>query len=966
MQTSMFHGWIRSFEPLRSIRRFEAVPRLPRRSTAAGHVLAVALLVPSMLGGLANAAVLPAGFAETAVVTSGIPSPTAMEFAPDGRLFVCQQNGQLRVVKNGVLLTTPFLTVTVNASGERGLLGVTFDPAFAENRFVYVYYTATSPAVHNRVSRFTADGDVATPGSEVVLLDLDDLSGAANHNGGAIHFGTDGKLYVAVGENARTSNSQTLGNRLGKMLRIDKDGTIPTDNPFYATATGPNRSIWSLGLRNPFTFAVHPVSGRIFVNDVGEDAWEEINEGIAGANYGWPNCEGSCIPSDPNHRDPVFQYPHGSGTSAGYSIAGGTFYVPSTPQFPGTYTGRYFFADYVNGWIRSLDPGNGNQVSPFATGILGPVDLKVGPDGRLYYLARGNIQGGSGSVHAIGYTGNQLPQITQQPVDRTVQVGQPATFSVTASSGSPLTYQWRRGTSDIPGAGSASYTLATTALSDDGSGFRCVVGNSFGSVISSPATLAVTDNRPPAGSISLPAAGTLYSAGDTIRFSGTGTDPEDGTLPSSAFTWLVVFHHDTHTHPFLGPIDGVSSGSFVVPTSGETSADVWYRIHLRVTDSGGLSRIRYVDVSPRVSRLTLSTVPPGLRITLDGQPMTTPVAIDHVVGISRTLGVVSPQTVGADTYTFESWSDGGAASHAISVPLADTTYVATFRSGSGLAAPAAIGANDGVYTDYVRTVWTRVSGATHYQLSRAASPGGPKTPLSGWITGTSYADTGGVPGVVYYYSARAAVDGSGGQAGPSSVEDPGWRGIRPPGGVSASDGTFADRVVVAWNSSQGATHYRVSRSTTPAGVKSPLSGWIAANAYADVTANPGVIYHYAVQGAVDSQGQRASPFSAVDSGHRSGSAAALASLAALDAPAADDVRTSVGGPQIMLVVPDESRSLRMIVHGAVGSRLGLEASDDGVAWRIVSERDAPDGEAEFEQPTSGTPSRFFRAVPVPR
>ena len=191
-----------------------------------------------------------------------------MAFAPDGRLFVAQQGGALRVIKNGSLLATPFLTVTVNSSGERGLLGVAFDPDFPINQYVYVYYTATTPAIHNRVSRFTANGDVVVPGSEVVILDLPNLS-ATNHNGGAIHFGPDGKLYVAVGENAVPSNSQTLANPLGKLLRINRDGSIPTDNPFYGSTSGINRSIWALGLRNPFTFAFQSSTGRLFINDVG-------------------------------------------------------------------------------------------------------------------------------------------------------------------------------------------------------------------------------------------------------------------------------------------------------------------------------------------------------------------------------------------------------------------------------------------------------------------------------------------------------------------------------------------------------------------------------------------------------------------------------------------------------------------------------------------------------------------------
>src|SRR6476660_8528854 len=143
------------------------------------------------------AATLPADFTEMEFA-SGLSNPTAMAFAPDGRLLVCQQGGQLRVVKNGVLLPTPFVSLTVDPFGERGLLGVAFDPNFTTNNFVYVYYTATTPTTHNRVSRFTANGDVAVVGSEVAILDLNNLSSSTSHNGGAIHFGPDGKLYIAV------------------------------------------------------------------------------------------------------------------------------------------------------------------------------------------------------------------------------------------------------------------------------------------------------------------------------------------------------------------------------------------------------------------------------------------------------------------------------------------------------------------------------------------------------------------------------------------------------------------------------------------------------------------------------------------------------------------------------------------------------------------------------------------------
>ncbi|HEV7516380.1 MAG TPA: PQQ-dependent sugar dehydrogenase [Thermoanaerobaculia bacterium] len=358
--------------------------------------LLLALVGWAALAGPATAATLPAGFAES-LVSSGLTNPTAMALAPDGRLFVCEQGGQLRVIKNGALLAAPFLSVTVNSSGERGLLGVVFDPAFPSNPYVYVYYTATTPTIHNRVSRFTANGDVAVAGSETVLLNLNDLSSATNHNGGSLHFGKDGKLYIGVGENANGSNSQTLGNLLGKILRINPDGTIPSDNPFFGTATGVNRAIWVLGLRNPFTFSFQPGSGRMLINDVGQSTWEEIDDGIAGSNYGWPTTEGPT--TDPRFRSPIFSYGHGTSSTTGCAITGGTFYDPPIQQFPPAYTGTYFFADFCSGWIRRLDPGNGNAVTDFASGINAPVDLLVAPDGSLYYLARG-----AGAVYRVSST----------------------------------------------------------------------------------------------------------------------------------------------------------------------------------------------------------------------------------------------------------------------------------------------------------------------------------------------------------------------------------------------------------------------------------------------------------------------------------------------------------------------------------------------------------------------------------
>ena len=619
-------------------------------------------------------ATVPSGFSET-LIAGGIVSPTAMAFAPDGRLFVCEQGGALRVIKNNALLAAPFVTLTVNSAGERGLLGVAFDPNFASNGFVYVYYTATSPAIHNRLSRFTANGDIAAPGSEVVILELNNLSSATNHNGGAIHFGPDGKLFIAVGENANPSNSQTLGNLLGKVLRINPDGTIPSDNPFFNTATGNNRAIWALGLRNPFTFAFQPGSGRIFINDVGQNTWEEINDGIAGSNYGWPDTEGPT--TDPRFRSPIFAYTHGSSNTTGCAIAGAAFYNPPVQQFPADYVGDYFFADLCSGWIRRFDPATG-AATLFATGIAAPVDLKVSTDGSLFYLARGSGSN-TGVVFRVRHTASQAPSIAVHPADQTVSAGGSATFTVQANGTAPLSFQWQRNGASIPGATASSLTLQSVPLSDDGDLFRCVVTNAFGTATSNEARLTVVANRAPTATITQPVAGTLYTGGQTINFAGTGSDPDEGNLPAAAFTWRVDFHHDDHTHPFLAATSGITSGSFVIPTSGETSANVFFRIHLTVTDSGGLQNSTSRDVMPRTATITLATNPSGLQLTLDGQPQTAPIVFVGVVGVIRTIGAVSPQTQNGRQFVFKMWSDGGAQTHNIVTPAANTTLTARFR-----------------------------------------------------------------------------------------------------------------------------------------------------------------------------------------------------------------------------------------------------------------------------------------------
>lgn len=424
--------------------------------------LLISLAVCAVLTRVA-AATLPAGFTETQI--SGLPGATAMAIAPDGRIFVCLQGGSLRVIKNGALLPTPFLTVTVNSTGERGLLGVAFDPDYATNRFVYVYYTATTPAIHNRVSRFTADSanqDVAEAGSEVVLLDLENLS-ATNHNGGAIHFGPDGKLYIATGENAVPSFSQSLANRLGKMLRINSDGTIPEDNPtsfpnIAGSPTGVNRAIWAVGLRNPFTFSFQPGTGRMHINDVGQGTWEEISVGAAGANYGWPTCEGAC--GTAGMVNPIYQY--SSAVGAPCAITGGAFYNPTTLTFPAQFIGKYFFADFCAGWIKTIDPLNppATGTAPDAfTNINLPVDIQVANDGSLHYLARG-----ANAVFRVQYSGGSTLAINDLTITEGNSGASVATFNVLLSPASSQTVTVNYTTANNTASAGTDYVAANGTL----------------------------------------------------------------------------------------------------------------------------------------------------------------------------------------------------------------------------------------------------------------------------------------------------------------------------------------------------------------------------------------------------------------------------------------------------------------------------------------------------------------------
>jgi glucose/arabinose dehydrogenase len=655
------------------------------------------------IGEFVQAQTFPSGFSRVQVANN-ISSPTVLAFAPDGRIFVAQQGGALRVIKNGVLLATPFITLSsVSSSGERGLIGIALDPDFATNGFVYLYYTTSVAPVRNRIVRYTANGDVALAGSLLPILDLDNLSGATNHNGGALAFGLDGKLYVAVGDNASNSHPQNLDTYHGKMLRINKDGSAPTDNPFYSTTASEQRKrVWSYGLRNPYTFSIQPVTGKIFVNDVGQGTAEEINyASVGGRNFGWPTAEGNS--TNPNFTNPVYAYLHSGAQPTGCAITGGTFFNPQFTTYPGSYIGKYFFQDYCSNWIYSIDISGASNPTLFGSNVGGSaVALTTGPDGNLYYLSRG-----AGALYKITSTNATVPVIVQQPQSATIAEGAATNLTVIANGTNPLTYQWYKNDFPIVGATAASFTIASTALTDAGT-YKVMVSNQAGQVTSNAVSLTVTPNTKPVATILTPVENILYVAGTNISFSGTGTDAEDN-LDAGDYSWQINFHHDTHVHDGV-PISGISSGVFTIPDEGETLANVWYRFILSVTDSKGAVGKDSVDVYPKKSMLSFTTEPTGLTILLDGQPKLTPFEVESVEGIKRGIGVELEQILDGASYVFMQWQHGGTITQVIATPEADVTYTAVFDRVLGTQESLRI------YPNPVRD-WLYVEGVNSIQLT---------------------------------------------------------------------------------------------------------------------------------------------------------------------------------------------------------------------------------------------------------
>lgn len=543
-------------------------------------VAALAVASAWMLGASVSllAAELPPGFVERAIVER-LAEPTSMSWAPDGHLWVSGRLGdvwELHLEDLNRIDVVHIGRIPVSTDGERGISGIAVDPDFEQNRQIWIYYTTQDPPFRNRLSRFRNVGDLLV--DEQIVYESPDLESVI-HNGGCLRFAADKTLYFSTGDDFQGSRTaQALADPRGKILHINRDGSPAEGNPFLGDASADPR-VWAYGFRNPWRFNLQPESETLFIGDVGNELYEEIDLGVPGGNFGWRMTEGPEPPGVPGVSYPIYSYPRTS--ENGHAVVGGD-HAPAT-HFPAEYEGNYFFGDAVTSEIfrMVLDDSNlplSTEVFASNTGI-GPVDIQFGPDGALYYLAHYQQ-----ALYRISYQGgsNRQPlavaSVTPNSGDAPLDVILDASDSVDPE-GDALSYTWELGDGEERGgkvirktypAGSYSAALTVTDARRASASVRNL--------------RIVSGNHRPAAVIEEPALGRRYQNGEVILFSGSATDPEEGAIPCARFTWRVIFHHLGHTHPFLGPVQGSCEGSFVIDSNAVSEA--FYEIQLTVEDTG--------------------------------------------------------------------------------------------------------------------------------------------------------------------------------------------------------------------------------------------------------------------------------------------------------------------------------------------------------------------------------------------
>ncbi|MDV6167004.1 PQQ-dependent sugar dehydrogenase [Flavobacterium sp. DG1-102-2] len=625
-----------------------------------------------LLSWQSNSQYITENIAPTAIIKEGL----SLEQSSDGRIFIAERGGIVKVYQNGSVSNV--FTVSTVTDNEQGLLGLTLHPDFAANGYIYVFYSINDGGlIRHRIERKQIDAANQVIGTQEILL-LEPIGGGF-HNGGDLKF-FNGYLYVTVGDSQQNTNSQDLDTYKGKILRITEDGLPAPGNPFYGNGSVQKQSIWVYGFRNPWRLVPNAVANKLYVLDVGT-SWEEINEisNPAIRNYAWGHPQGGdgVQPETNMFTNPIFTYATGS---IGNAITNGLLYNPLTPQYPNL-QGLFIFKDYVNTEIRSFDPNVANPVSTiiFDSPQQYALGMMLGNDGYIYYCSYGN----NGALIKLNYIATAAPTIVNQPLSQTIMETYPATFTVSAS-GVGLTYQWQFNNVNINGATSASYTIPSVTMANAGN-YRVIVTNTAGTVTSNQAVLTVVPfTNSPEVEILLPLTSLTWNADDSIYFEAAATDVEDGVLPASAFSWSIdLFHEDVpgagHSHPGASP-QGVKSGNFIASNQGEKTPNVWYRFTVTVTDSDGLTSSTFVDVHPNLVDVTVTSSPVLLNLELNQKPVTAPATRKVVANAAlQTLNAPTPQYMGNVRYDFDNWSQGGTANQNFQAPVAGTaTYTAFY------------------------------------------------------------------------------------------------------------------------------------------------------------------------------------------------------------------------------------------------------------------------------------------------
>ncbi len=604
---------------------------------------------------------LPENFQSTPIITRGLDLSTGFEIAPDGRIFITEQEGKVKIYKNRELLSEPFMDLNSFSKGENGLLGLEFDPNFEENGYLYLYYVDEER--EGNLIRVDATEDKFT-GNPTHLFTPEFKSNNI-HQGGTIEFGPDGKLYLSLGDNENSENAQDLTNSRGAILRLNKDGSVPEDNPFV-DEEDIRPEIWAYGLRNPFRFQFDSVAGTLWVGDVGHNDFEEINIIEKGKNYGWPICEGPC--ENPGMENPVYYYDHmENGSFRGASVTMGPTYYGD--MFPDEYRGKHFFADYVRGYIEILDDDLNNEMFHSRAGTV--VDMEIAPDGSLYYMTIF-----PGGLFRVTFSTTEKIPVAVISSDKTATNDTSLEVQFTGSNsydpdGDSLSYEW-----DF-GDGTTSTEPNPAKTYNEKGEYDAVLIVNDGENYASSYPIDIRVGEKPKINIENPPEGYTYKAGDEISYFISTRDGEGRELSPDSITTNIWLHHQKHVHPFIHKNKG-NSGEFTIPTRGEPSAETWYRIEVDVVDEDGIENEMIRDIEPETVNININTEPKNLEIILDGSPKETPTDTGGVVNFERKIEAPEIQYMNRETYVFSKWADGGDRVREINTPDSDVSYTAIY------------------------------------------------------------------------------------------------------------------------------------------------------------------------------------------------------------------------------------------------------------------------------------------------